>query len=308
MKISNALISLCVLIVVLALIAAGTGLFYQDGGTSFPYVTVRGLAVQMYGQGLYRYDTPIPALSFKMADLVTLLLGIPCLVVSLWLYRRGSLKGGIALCGVIAYFLYNYISVAFGAAYNNLFLIYVALLSASVYAAILALLSFNLRELPVHFGTRLPRRGIGIYLIISGVLLALVWLVLIVLPALLKAGAPEVIETYTTFMTGVLDIGLVAPTLVVAGGLLLRREPVGYLLAPTLLVFTIILGVNITLGGIAQLLAGVVALGQFIGMTFSFTILTLFAIWFTVALFRNMSPLETPRRQVESSKVGRSKT
>ncbi len=55
------------------------------------------------------------------------------------------------------------------------------------------------------------------------------------------------------------------------------------------IVNSIVLGTSITLTGIAQLQAGVIAIGQFIGMTASFTILTLFALWFTIALFRSFA-------------------
>ncbi len=287
MKTSNTLIWLSGLIIVLALFAAGVGVFYQDGGSSFSFTTLRGNVVQVYGHGLYRYDTLIPALSFIMGDVVTLVLGIPLLVISVLLYRRGSLKGGLLLSGAFAYFLYNYGSMAFGAAYNNLFIVYLALLAASLFGFVLALTSFDLSALPAHFAGRLPRRGIGIYLIVSGVVLMLVWLVMTIIPALMQGQAPEVVESYTTFMTGVVDEAIVAPALIVAGALLLRRKPFGYLLSSALLVFTVVLGTSITLGGIAQLQAGVLAVGQFIGMTFSFTILTLFAIWFSVAVFRS---------------------
>ncbi len=77
--------------------------------------------------------------------------------------------------------------------------------------------------------------------------------------------------------------------------MLLRRAPLGYLLASMLLVFTVTLGMNLLAAGIAQLLAGVVAVGQFIGFTVPFAILTLFAIWLTIVLFRNVSESVTPR-------------
>ncbi len=304
MKISDTLIWLSCLIVVLALFAAGLGLFYQDGGSPFSFTTLRGQSVQVYGQGLYRYDTMIPALSFKMGDVVTLVFGIPLLVISIVLYRRSSLKGGLLLCGALAYFLYTYISMAFGAAYNNLFIVYLALLAGSLFGLALAFSSFNLPALRAQFSDRLPRRGIGIYLIVSGIVLAFVWLATVIIPALLKGQAPDVVESYTTFMTGVVDVAIVAPTLIVAGVLLLGRAPLGYLLASTLLVFTIVLGTSITLGGIAQLQAGVLAIGQFIGMTASFSVLTLFALWFTVALFRSFSnSSELTRAQLQPAQA-----
>jgi hypothetical protein len=295
MKTSNTLVWLSSLIMVLASIAAGVGLLWQDEGSPFTFTTLRGQTVQIYGQGLYRYDTPIVAIGLKAADAVTLFLAIPLCLLALVLYRRGSLKGRLLLAGTLAYFLYMAISLAFGAAYNTLFLVYVALLALSLFAFILALASFDLAALPSHFSAALPRRGIGIYLIVSGAVLMLIWLALSIIPAMLQGQAPPEVWSYTTVITFVLDLGIIAPALIVSGGLLLRRAPIGYLLAATLLVFTVVLGVNLTAGGVVQVLAGVISLGQFIGMSASFTILTLFAMGFTVALFRSFSESVTER-------------
>lgn len=161
MKPSKAVIWLSSLIVVLTLIAAGIGLFYQDGGHSFSFTTLHGQMVQIYGQGLYHFAVPITALSFKGADVVTLVMAIPLLILSIVLYRRRSLKGGLLLVGVLAYFLYNYGSMAFGAAYNNLFLVYVALFSASLFGLVLALTSFDVQALSAHSPTGSPRPGLA---------------------------------------------------------------------------------------------------------------------------------------------------
>lgn len=289
MKVSNAVVWLSSLIVGLALIAAGVGLLSQPGGSTFSFTTVRGVTVQVYGQGWYRLDTPIAAVGFMAADVVTLILAIPLLVISTLSYRRGSLKGGFLLSGTLAYFLYNYGSLAFGSTYTNLFLVYVAIFSASLFGLILVLTSFDVPALPAHYSTRLPRRGISLFLIVSGVILLLVWLVLSILPALFQGTAPLEVAFYTTFITAVVDIGIVAPVLIAAGVLLRRRAPIGYLLAPLLLVFTVTLGLNLTAAGIAQILTGVISIGQALGFTVPFVILTLIAIGLTASLFRNFS-------------------
>lgn len=289
MKQQSALYWLVPLIAVLALFSAGIGLFYPNDGSPFEFTAVRGETVQIWGQGWYRYDTPIGALSFKAADLVTLFLALPVLIISFVLYRQGSLRGGLLLTGALAYFLYNYISQGFGAAYNNLFLVYTLLFSASLFGLILALASFDLQTLPVHFADTLPRRGIGIFLVVSGVILSLIWIVLSILPALLQGRAAPEAYYYTTFMTGIVDIGIVAPALLIAGVLMLRRTPLGYLLAATMLIFTSILGPNLTAGGIMQVLAEVITIGQAMAFTVPFVILALIAIWLTVRLFRSFS-------------------
>jgi len=289
MKPSHVVTWLSSLIAALALVATSIGLFYQNGGRSFPFPTLHGLTVQIYGQGLYASDTSLVALGYRAGDAVTLVVGIPLLALSLLLYRRGSLKGSLGLSGTLAYFLYTYGSMAFGAAYNPLFLVYVALFAASLFALVLTLASFDVRGLPAHFSTGLPWRTIGIFLMVSGVILALVWLVLSIVPALLQGKAPLEVASYTTFMTGVVDLGVVAPALVIAGASLLRRAAIGSLLAPMMLVFTVVLGPTLIAAGITQLLSGAMSAGQGMGFTVPFAILSLFALWLTVSLFRHVS-------------------
>jgi hypothetical protein len=278
MKQQYALYWLVPLVAVLALVAAGVGLFHQDGGSSFAFAAVRGETVQVWGQGWYKYDSPIGALGFTAGDLITLVLAIPVLVISILLYHRGSLRGGLLLTGALAYFLYNYTSMGFGAAYDNLFLAYIIIFSASLFGLILALTSFDVQTLPSHFGDGLPRRGICVFLIVSGIILTLVWLVLSIVPALFQSKAPPEAYYYTTFITGIVDIGIVAPALILAGVLLLRRAPLGHLLASTMLIFTSILGPNLTAGGIIQVLTKVITIGQAMVTTVPFVILSLIAI------------------------------
>jgi hypothetical protein len=295
MKSLKIVVWLSSLIVVLALVATAIGLFYQNGGSPFSFTTLRGQIVQIYGQGLYHYDTPLLALGNKAGDAVTLVVGIPLLVVSMLLYRRGSLRGGLLLTGVLAYFLYYYGSMAFGTAYNPLFLVYVAVFSASLFAFVLIFRSFDIAALSGRFSTRLPRRGIAVLMFAAGLSLVVVWIGLSIVPALLQGKAPAEVGSYTTAITEVVDLGVIVPALTLTGFLVLRRVALGYLLASTILVFTAVLGANLITAGIVQLLAGVVTTGQFIGFTVPFGILTLFDIWLTVVLFRNFSEPATWR-------------
>ena len=56
MKTQKALLGLSGLIAALALIAAGTGVLWQQGGTPFTMTSVRGQTVEIWGHGLYRFD------------------------------------------------------------------------------------------------------------------------------------------------------------------------------------------------------------------------------------------------------------
>jgi hypothetical protein len=271
-------------IAILALVAAAFGLFTPREGSLYTFTTARGETVDLWGQGLYRFDTPIGASGFLAGDIITLALAIPILLFAFAMYRRSSLKGGLLLSGALAYFLYTYASLGFGAAYNNFFLAYTLIFSASLYGLIVALLSFDVQALRTHFGVGLPRKGIGLFLIISGVILSLIWLVLSIVPALIANKAAPEAYYYTTFTTGIIDVGMVAPALLAGGVLIRRNAPSGCLFASTLLIFTCILGANLTAGGIMQVTQGIITFGQAMTFTVPFVILSVIAIWFTFIL------------------------
>lgn len=299
MKVSNAMVGLVALVVVLSIAASGAGLLYPDDGTPFTFVSIRGESVPMYGQGLYRYEILRDGVGFQGIDLFVLVVAVPLLIISTVWYRRGSLRGGLVLTGTLAYFLYNAASMTFGYAYNNLFLVYIALLTTTVFATALAFASLDLSSLPKHFSERLPRRGIAAFLFAVGVSLLVVWAGMDILPALLAGNAPP-LNGHTTLPTHALDMGIIAPLAFVAGVLLLRRRAPGYLLASTLLIVSAVLGGGVLALSAAQVLSGTLTFSQVVMFVVPFIILTGFALWLTFLLLRNVSETDTaPSRSGE---------
>ena len=80
------------LIAALALVAASIGLLYQDGGSSYSFTVLRRADCADQWQGVYHFDTVASASQERGQDVVTLFLGIPLLLLSLFLYLRGSLR------------------------------------------------------------------------------------------------------------------------------------------------------------------------------------------------------------------------
>lgn len=285
------------LIAILAAITASVGLFSVSGDGPFPFTTLHGQTIEIYGRGLYRYDTPLIAVGYRVSDAFTLIAGIPLLLISFWLYRQGSVRGKILLTGTLLFFLYNFGSLAIGAAYNNLFLIYIILTMTTFLASVALLMSFNIESFRTNFSERLPRRGISLYFMISGIALFCIWLLLSIVPALLAGGVPAELGSYTTIITFALDMGIVAPVLVSAGVLLRRDDPFGYVLSSLLLVFIDELGLSLLAMGIAQKMAGLMNIGQFIGFVVSFAILTLFSLVYTLAIFRDIKAVSLTEQQ-----------
>jgi hypothetical protein len=286
---SIAVIWLASLIAALSLVVAGVGLFWQDSGSPSSIITVRGESAQVYGQGLYRYDSVFLGSGNQGTDAVVLALGIPLLVLSTVLYRRGSVRGGLLLLGTLFYFFYVYTSYSLGVAYNELFLVYVALFSASLYAFVLTFTSFDMEALPAHFTSGLPRRVPALFMLASGLVTLVVWSSPL-LVALSQGHMPDRLDHYTTKVTEALDIAIIVPAAFASGWLILRRAPLGYLIAFALLILEAMLAPLIVAQTVSQLAAGVsFPPGQIVGMIGGFSVLAVMAIWVIVALNRNIS-------------------
>ncbi len=175
MKYTNVLNWLIPVIFCLALFAALAGVWPAEG-VPYSLTTFRGETVTINARGLYYWDTVSSASQMQANDLVTLVLGLPLLAISFWLTLRGSLRGRILLAGTLGFILYTYITMAFGAHYNALFIIYVALLSLSLFSFVLLMMSFDIESMPAHFSDKLPRGWIAGLLFFAAAFLTLAWL------------------------------------------------------------------------------------------------------------------------------------
>jgi hypothetical protein len=283
MKYLSVLKSLVPLIGLLALFAAAMGLFDATPGQPYPYTNHRGETVTINGRGLYYYDTLSTAAQMQGNDLVTLLVGLPLLAASTWLALRGSLRGRLLLTGTLGFFLYTYMSMSMLTAYNALFLVYVALFSLSLIAFVVSLLSFDVQTLPGHFSAHLPRGLIAGLLYLIGGFLLLAWLGRIVTP-LLQNQTPA-LENTTTLVIQTMDLGLIVPLEFLAGLLLLRRSPYGYLLASVALMKGLTMGLGVSAMAVNMALRGVPDSPAIILMFFFVTLLNLIM---AVLLLRNV--------------------
>jgi hypothetical protein len=300
---STVLIALAGLIVALSLVAATAGLVWRGGDAPATFTTIHGETVELHGEGLYRYDSIFKAGANRGADLLTLVAGIPLLIVTTMPYRRGSLRGALLFLGSIVWFLYLYGSLALGTSYNNFFLIYVVLFSASLFAFIIAFQSIDRRSLPAHVTSRVPRRGLALFMIVSGLVTLGVWLVE-PLTALVQDEPPGLLEHSTTLVTHALDLAIIVPAALLAGYLILRHDPLGYLIAFSLIVLEILLAPMIILQTLFQLSAGVTfTTGEMVGPIGGFLVIALIAIWFLVALLRGIE--EAPDSAVSERMPGR---
>lgn len=210
-------------IAVLALIATFSGLFWK---------------------GLYKGDTISGVAQMMGQDLVTLIIGIPILLISLYLVSKGSLRGRLIWMGTIFYFLYSYASMSFLTSFNQLFLVYVALFSISLYTLLGEMFSMDIRIVKKSFSPGAISKITAVFLVVIGLMLAAMWLKMII-DSLLTGFAPSALENYTTLVIQALDLGIVVPAAVISGILLFKGKKWGYMLASIFLIKASLLGTAI---------------------------------------------------------------
>jgi hypothetical protein len=211
-------------------------------------------AVGLGVPGLYR-DGPVLLPQLYGQDLLTLTVAVPALLVSLYYGTRGSLRGYVGWLGTTGYLLYTYASYAFMTAFNELYLVYVALFGLTLFTLVGGVVRLRAPLVKVAFDD-----AVGPYVgfqLVAAALVAAMWLVDVV-PAMLSGTVPSVLAD-TGLPTPViqsLDLAVLVPALAVSASLLRRRRPWGYVFTGVLLVKLATLGLAVLAMAVLQLRAG----------------------------------------------------
>ncbi|MCM0650172.1 hypothetical protein NBE98_17535 [Clostridium swellfunianum] len=243
-------------IIILSVFASVVGIFSNAGSGVKEIESFRGETIKIYGKGLYRNDSVAVAAQGIAQDIVTVALGVPLLIASLYLAIKDSLKGRLLLTGTLGYFLYTYISYVFLWMYNPMFIVYVMLMSASFFAFTLLMMSFDIKNLSSAFNKKLPVKFLGGFQIFFAAALWLLWMGKLI-PTITKGTVPVGLEHYTTLVVQGLDLGFIVPIALLSGVLLIKRKPFGYLLSSVVIMKGFTMGAALTAMIISQYISGV---------------------------------------------------
>jgi hypothetical protein len=248
---------LAVILIILLLVTAGVGLF---------------------GSNIYNaFSPPKYVQESRAQDLITLVLGVPFLILAVWGVRRECVWGFPLWTGVLAYELYVYGIYAIGGVYNALFLGYVAVASLSMYTLIGLLSSVNAGWFRTSISEKMPRRWIAGFFLLITIIFAAIW----------------ISQVMNTIATGVIDSGhlifvfdlmIVLPAFAITAVKLFRKKPFGDLLAGMLLIKFDSLCIAIALG---QLFRAMNAIEVETGLLGVFIPLGLIGLLFTGLYFKN---------------------
>jgi hypothetical protein len=169
------------------------------------------------------YETETLIMAFVPGDLFHLTIGLPVLLGSMALARRGRLAGLLSWPGALLYLLYSYVTNLLGVPFGPLFLPYLLLVILNAYTLIALVASIDAGAVRRRLVDRVPVKGAG------GLLTALTALFILnaVVEIITALSAQEPVGPLQ-IMLWITDLTTIAPLCLVGGIMLLRRRALGY--------------------------------------------------------------------------------
>ena len=183
-------------------------------------MAIASVAGLLYQTIIYPTDELLQ--SFVPNDVVNLFIGLPILLGSMWLARRGKLVGLLFWPGALFYVFYTYIVYIFSMPLNVAFLLHLTLVTLSAYTMIGLVASIDGKAVQHRLTGAVPERAGGSVLAGLGILF-FVRVTGVMVNALISqtpVAAVELALHVSDFM--------ITPAWVIGGVLLWRREALGY--------------------------------------------------------------------------------
>jgi hypothetical protein len=172
-------------------------------------------------------------------DVANLGIGLPLLLVSLWLARQGRLAGLLLWPGALFYVFYTYTVTVLSMPLNWALLLHLALVTLSAYTMAGLVYVIDGAAVRRQLSGMVHERLAGAILAVLGLAFGL--LAVGGLVGALVSGTPVARNELALHITD----AVCAPALVIGGGLLLRREALGYVVGLGLLFQTSMLFIGL---------------------------------------------------------------
>jgi hypothetical protein len=208
--------------------------------------SVAGLTITgLYPDGAWARE------AFRGGDVTTLFLVVPVLIGSVLATMRGSRRAQAVWLGSLVYGVYNFAYYVFGAEFNDVFLLHIALLTLSIWATALAVATIDIRTIATSFRIDRAVRWVGAFVTLTGAILGGLWILLAIrfsLTGELMADIPA----DGIHLVFAIDLSLLVPALIVSGTMLWRRSMGGAVFGAVMTVIGALYQVNLLLAGLFQ--------------------------------------------------------
>jgi hypothetical protein len=148
--------------------------------------------------------------------------------------------------GATAYLLYNSVMFILGTPFNQLYLLYEAMLGLSIWSTVFVIRTIDLGSFRRRFSIAFPARAIAVYMLVIVALNTLVWLKG-ALPGVLSSSPPAILDGtgLVTVPTYDQDFAFWLPLIAIAAIWMWRGQVWGHLIIGAMLVYWIVEGVGV---------------------------------------------------------------
>lgn len=223
-------------------------------------------------------------------DMIDLFLIAPCLLISSIFAFRNNKRATMIWGGIALYLTYTFVLYCFDVHFNTLFILYCLCLGLSFYSFVYFLFMCY-KENIGYYENKPIARLIGSYFIVIALLFYVLWLSEIV-PAAIQNKIPKSVSDAGLFTNGVhvLDLAIILPAVFIVGIFLLKRVPLGFMLAPVILTFFVLMDITIGILAVVMNLKGV---ESDVSLTAIMGVLTLVSLGLLLGYFKNSNYRKT---------------
>ena len=189
---------------------------------------------------------PVMNGSARGTALVVLVLAVPVLVLSIALVRGGWVRALPVWIGAVAFLAYNGVLFLFATPFDDLFLVYVAMLGLAVWSLVALLHGLDVERFASLFDAQTPVRPVAVYVWVIVALNTLAWLAP-VLRATAADGPPSFLvgTGMTTNPIFVQDLVFWLPAMALGAAWLWRRAAWGYVVVSAGLALWVVESVSV---------------------------------------------------------------
>lgn len=267
---------LCVILACSAIVLSIIGLYESNEAATVLVNNVYGQQVELYGKGVYAYNSTLTVSSRLGADWMGILGGVFFLFLC---FNKGEKSWvNVLKTAQSTMFIYYFACLTFSISMNRLYLCYVFSLGLSVLLSI-HLVSKYFKYIGVKKEAKTNKNaGISRCLAISGGTTIVIWLSMII-PCLISQNYGELLGVLTTEVTYAIDLGLLCPLMIICAKWIRNKNDNGYKLAPILLYILFSVGPMVILQNFYCIKLGIdIPLTALIGTVLSFVFMGIFAI------------------------------
>lgn len=221
-------------------------------------------------ENFYARDVASIGASTSGQDLFNLVIVLPIFLISAVLMLRHAKWALPVWLGCLAYILYDYLILAFGIYFNNMFLVYVALVGLTVYTLILAIPHIDARSIRDTMAGQASTHVLQGLLVFIAVLFSVLWLAMVI-PSLQKGTVPQELadNRLLTQPVHIVDLAWIMPGMILCVIAMFRRWHTAYVLAPAFAILTILMA-----GALGAMTLNVARLG----LSTDLTLLAIFGV------------------------------